>query len=34
MGNRGREIFLEKFTLDHHLNKMKEVFQKVISTDA
>ena len=33
-GKKGREIFLEKFTLNHHLNKMEEVFQKVISTDA
>jgi len=33
MGKTGREIFLEKFTLDHHLNKMEEVFQKVFSTD-
>jgi len=33
LGKKGRAIYSEKFTLDHHLNKLEEVFQKVISTD-
>ena len=33
MGNRGREIFLEKFTFDKHLNNIEQVFKEIVLTD-
>jgi len=33
MGNRGRKIFLEKFTLDKHLNNIEQVFKEIVLTD-
>ncbi|GBD89456.1 putative glycosyltransferase EpsD [bacterium BMS3Abin04] len=33
MGKKGREIFLEKFTLKKHLNKIEKVFKEIITID-